>query len=187
MYFERQITQAVKKQRKKQKTKRSGSETKQLTKDRIAEIVKQVRNLAGLLCESEGLELVHVEFRSETSGRILRLYIDKPGGVTLNDCADISHQIGDLLDVYLNSPGRYNLEVSSPGSDRPLGKIIDFERFKGNMARIRISQPIDGQKNFKGTLSGISEGMVRLLVDDKTVDIPFQEIVKARLVNYGEH
>jgi ribosome maturation factor RimP len=176
----------VKKQRKSQKTKWSGPVTKQLTKNSIAEIVKQVTDLAEPLCVTEGLELVHVEFRSEPSGRILRLYIDRPGGVTLNDCADISHQIGDLLDVYLKSPGAYNLEVSSPGSDRPLAKLIDFERFKGNIARIRISQPIDGQKNFKGTLSGISEGLVKLLVDDNTVAIPFREIIKAQLVNYGE-
>ncbi len=176
----------VKRQPKRQKIKRPESEADQLTIESRDEIVFQARNLAEPLCESEGLELVHVEFRSETGGKVLRLYIDKPGGVTLKDCTDISRQIGDLLDVYCNNHGSYNLEVSSPGPNRPLGKIRDFERFKGSIARIRISRPIDGQKNFKGILAGISEGMVNLLVNDKTVAIPFHEIIKARLVNHGE-
>ena len=131
------------------------------------------------------MELVHVEFQREAGGRILRLYIDQPGGVTLNDCVNISRQMGDLLDVNIENVGPYNLEVSSPGTDRPLSKEIDFDRFKGNIARIRTTQPIDGQKNFRGVLSGISGGTVSLLVGDRTVAIPFEEIARARLVDYN--
>ncbi|MEW6670400.1 MAG: ribosome maturation factor RimP [Thermodesulfobacteriota bacterium] len=144
----------------------------------------QTKSLAQRLCDAEGLELVHVEFQREAGGRILRLYIDQPGGVTLNDCVNISRQMGDLLDVSIDNIGPYNLEVSSPGTDRPLSKESDYERFKGNIAKIKTTTPIGGQKNFKGVLSGISGGMVSLKIGDRTVAIPFQEIARARLVDY---
>ena len=86
------------------------------------EIIAQTKSLAQRLCEAEGMELVHVEFQREAGGRVLRLYIDQPGGVTLNDCVNISRQMGDLLDVNIENMGPYNLEVSSPGTDRPLSK-----------------------------------------------------------------
>ncbi len=161
------------------------------------EIISRVRELTEPLCESEGFELVHVEYQWEPGGNILRLYIDKPdtykiGGVTLDDCVYISRQVSDLLDVDLLESGfeanmSYRLEVSSPGHDRPLGKKLDFERFKGRTVKIKITQPVEGQKTrlVKGVLLGISEGIVRLLVDNKTVAIPFQEIGRAQLIDYN--
>lgn len=134
------------------------------------------------MCEAEGLELVHIEYQREAGGRILRLFIDRPGGVTLDDCADISRQAGDLLDVYLENTGPYSLEVSSPGSNRPLSKALDYERFMGRQARIRTRQPIEGRKNFKGVLAGISAGVVKLSVEGIIVSIPFGEIARAQLV-----
>jgi ribosome maturation factor RimP len=152
------------------------------------EIISQVKHLAEQLCEAESMELVHVEYQREAAGRILRLYIDKPGGVSLDDCVNINRQLGDLLDINLEHLGPYNLEVSSPGTDRPLGKQSDYERFKGNVARIKTSKPIDGQKNFKGILSGASDGKVTLVIEDKSVAIPFDKISRARLVDYhGEN
>ena len=152
------------------------------------EIISQIKHLAEQLCEAESMELVHVEYQREAAGRILRLYIDQPGGVSLNDCVNISRQLGDLLDINLEHLSPYNLEVSSPGTDRPLGKQSDYERFKGNVARIKTSKPIDGQKNFKGILSGISDGKVTLVIGDKSVAIPFEKITRARLVDYhGEN
>jgi ribosome maturation factor RimP len=98
----------------------------------------------------------------------------------------VSRQLGDLLDVSLESEGPYSLEVTSPGSDRPLGKRSDFERFKGNLARIRLKTPLEGQKNFKGILLGLSENdKVLLSVNNQTVTLPLAEISKARLVNYN--
>jgi ribosome maturation factor RimP len=153
-----------------------------------AKMITQANKLAAPLCEAEGVELVHIEYQRETGGRILRLYIDKPGGITLEDCVSVSHQFSDLLNVKIETEESYSLEVSSPGPDRPLGNPLDFEKFKGNVAKIKTHQPVDGQKNFKGVLLGISEGTVKLLVNEKTVVIPFQEITKARLVNYyGEN
>ncbi len=156
-------------------------------------IASQVMNLAGPLCEAEGMELVHVEYQREARGRMLRLYIDKPGGVVLNDCVCISRQLNDILDVELENSGAYNLEVSSPGLDRPLGKKEDFEKFSGKPVMIRFSRPSNGtvgkkRKNetVKGILMGISEDVVRISVDaGKTIEIPFGEISRARLVNYN--
>ena len=152
----------------------------------ISDIVSLVRDLAEPVCESEGMELILVEYVPEKGGKTLRLYIDKPGGITLDDCAFVSHQVGDILDVNLEGSGSYNLEVSSPGPERPLAKIDDFERFEGNIIKIKTSRPIDGQKKFKGILSGIFEGVVTLSIENKTVAIPFQDITRARLVKHPD-
>jgi len=172
---------------KKNKTKKPGSRESSFTMESRNKIVASVKDLAEPLCESEGIELVYVEYQPEAGGMILRLYIDKPKGVTIDDCIYISRQMGDILDVNLENAGAYRLEVSSPGSDRPIWKKNDFNRFKGNVARIRTGRPFDGQKNFKGVLLGISDETVKLMVDNKNVAIPFKEIIKARLVNYGEN
>ena len=167
----------MKKHKKKQKVKNSIPAEKF-----ISDIVSVVRDLAHPVCESEGMELIHVEYGPEKGGKILRLYIDKPGGITLDDCACISRQVGDILDVHLEGSGSYNLEVSSPGPERPLVRLDDFERFEGNIIKIMTSRPINGQKKFKGILSGISQGIVTLFIEKKTVAIPYQDITRARLV-----
>lgn len=144
----------------------------------------QVNRLAEPVCDAEGAELVHTEYQTEQHGKILRLYIDKPGGVTIDDCAAVSRQLGDLLDIYLESDDPYSLEVSSPGSNRPLTKQDDFNRFKGNLIQLQSSRPVNGQKKFKGTLMGIKEGMVILKIEQKSVAINFENVIRARLINY---
>ena len=172
-------------QRKKiNKRPKSGDKTRRQKKPAPGnkeKIVAQARDLVEALCESEGLELVHLEYQREAGGRILRLFIDGPGGVTIEDCVRISRQSSDLLDVYLENTGPYRLEVSSPGPNRPLGKRLDFDRFKGSRVKIRTAQSVDGQKKFKGVLMGISEEMVKLSIDGKIAYIPYQEIITARL------
>jgi ribosome maturation factor RimP len=145
-------------------------------------IVLQVWDLIEPLCEAEGMELVQVEYQREAGGKVLRLFIDRPGGVTLDDCVQISRQAGDVLEVGLENVGPYNLEVSSPGTNRPLAKQLDYERFKGRQAKIKTIRALDGQKNFRGVLAGISEGRVKLSVEGNTITIPFMEIAKAHLV-----
>lgn len=145
------------------------------------EVVAAVERLATPLCESEGMELVYVEFRRESVGWVLRLYVDREGGVTLDDCARVSRPMGDLLDVGLGNLWPYHLEVSSPGDRRPLGKMRDFEKFQGRSAVIKTREPIEGQKKFKGILKSTNGDTVHLLMEDKTVTIPFQEIVRAHL------
>ena len=144
-------------------------------------IIERVREIAEPLCASEGMELVHIEYRRESSGVILRLFIDRPGGVTLDDCTDISRQLDDLLDIHIEEIPPYTLEVSSPGIDRPLVKKEDYEKFKGQKARIKTVKPMNGQKNFKGILQGISRGNIKLEVDGKTVTIPLNDILKGNL------
>ena len=148
-------------------------------------IVSKTWELAEPLCMAEGMELVHVEYQRESGGRILRLYIDKPGGITLGDCATVSNQLGDILDIKLDAEHPYTLEVSSPGPDRPLSKLSDFTRFNGETARLRTAYPINGQKNFKGILLGILDENIILQTDTETVVIPYHEITKARLVNFN--
>ena len=144
-------------------------------------IADQVKALARPVCESEGLELIHVEFQRESGGRILRLYIDKPEGINLDDCVIISRQLGDIIDVNLGDIGPFNLEVSSPGPSRPLASKEDFNKFKGNRVKIKTNRSINGQRNFKGVLLGISSGQVNLQIDENIVAIPNQDILKARL------
>ena len=144
-----------------------------------------VNRLVEPVCDAEGLELVHMEYQMEPGGKVLRLYIDKPDGISIDDCAAVSRQVSDLLDVYIESDHRYRLEVSSPGSNRPLTKQDDFNRFKGQLVRIQSSRSIDGQKKFKGLLTDIKDGIVMLTVVEKSVAIPFGDIIKARLINYS--
>jgi ribosome maturation factor RimP len=145
--------------------------------------IVRIRGLAETLCASEDMELVHLEFQRESGGRILRVYIDKPGGVGLNDCVHISRQLGDLLDVYLEGDHpTYSLEVSSPGPERPISKASDFERFAGHWVKLKTRQSIFGQKNFTGKILGISEGIVKLEQNDIVRAIPYGDILKARLV-----
>ena len=158
------------------RSRRSGSK-----KER--EIIKQVEALAEPLCDSEGLELVHVEYQRESAGRILRLYIDRAGGVTLDDCVNVSRQLNDLLDVYLDDIGPYNLEVTSPGPERPLSRLQDYERFKGRKAKIKTRQPVNEQKNFTGIILEVAAKQIKLLSNEKIVTIPFGDITKARLVD----
>jgi ribosome maturation factor RimP len=146
-----------------------------------------IRQIAEPLCQAEGIELVHVEYQRETGGRILRFYIDKPGGVRVDDCAYISRQLSDLMDVSFENIGPYSLEVSSPGPDRPLGRKQDFEKFRGHVVKIRtLPCAEDGKpvkhKTVQGVLSGISEEIVTVRVGDLTAAIPFREIIRARLV-----
>jgi len=146
-------------------------------------VVGQVWRLAEPLCLSEGLELVQVEFQREPGGRTLRLYLDKPGGVTLDDCVAISRQLSDILDVGLETEAPYRLEVSSPGVQRPLGKIDDFERFKGCRVKIRTARAMEGQRNFTGTIDGVHGGQIRLELHDRSIAITFADIVKAQLIH----
>jgi len=164
-------------------SKNSGPENRRHSKVNEQKIVDQVGALAKPVCESEGMELIHVEFQRESRGRILRLYIDKPDGINLNDCAIISRQMGDIIDVNLDDIGPFNLEVTSPGPSRPLGSKEDFEKFKGNRVKIKTKRSINGQKNFKGILLGTSGGRVNLQLGEQTFAISNQDILKARLAD----
>lgn len=129
-----------------------------------------------------GCELVAIEYFSQGSGQVLRVYIDKESGITVDDCERVSHQISGVLDVEDAIEGRYVLEVSSPGLDRPLSEARDFERFSGREVRLRTDAPINGQRNFKGLLRGLRSGEVILDMDGQEVALPLDRVEKARLV-----
>lgn len=152
------------------------SDNKETVKETIWRLVEPV-------CESEGMELVLVELQRENNGRVLRLYLDKATGVTLDDCARISRQVDALLDVYGDIRDAYTLEVSSAGINRPLGRRRDYERFKGRLVRIKLRTPVDGRRNFKGILLGLTEDSVKIRIDDKEFAVPYKGIAKAQLVN----
>lgn len=146
------------------------------------EVVERVKAIAIPLFMELGLELVDVEFRREANGWILRLYIDKPGGVVLGDCQRVSEELSDLLDIEDLISHPYTLEVSSPGLYRPLHLESDFLRFVGQRARISTSSAVAGQRRFLGILRGYEEERILLEREDGTIAlIPFALIVKSRL------
>ena len=169
----------------KKRKKKYSNRTRTHSPIKAQSVIREAKALTEPVCASEGMELVHLEYQRESAGWIMRLYIDKPGGVTLDDCASISRQMNDLLDVHLEDIGPYNLEVTSPGSDRPLGKAQDYDRYKGNLVKIRTNIAYNGQKNFTGVLMGLSDEQVILQMDDKTVHISLKDISKARLTNFS--
>ncbi|MBA3564435.1 MAG: ribosome maturation factor RimP [Gammaproteobacteria bacterium] len=129
-----------------------------------------------------GYELVDVEVRVGGPNGLLRLFIDKAGGVNLADCERVSRQIGALLDAEDPIPGRYALEVSSPGLDRRLTRRADFERFAGRLVRLRARSPIGGQRRFKGRLQGMVGEEIVIEIDAEEIRLPFNDIDQARLV-----
>lgn len=178
----------MKRRQKSESSRRPEKKPRQTPPVKWKAFADQVEQWAGPICEEQGIELVYVEYQPEAGGRTLRLYIDKPGGVKLDDCVSVSRQLGDLLDVKTDDDIAYNLEVSSPGPDRPIGKAADYDRFRTQQAKIRTTRAIDGQKNFTGVLLGLENDCVRLSKGDVTVAIPLELIKKAQLVNYqGEN
>lgn len=143
---------------------------------------ERLRGVVEPVLRGEGCELVDLEYRREGRGWVVRIFLDRPGGVTLNDCQRVSEQVGDLLDVEDLIPHPYTLEVSSPGLERPLTRPEDFVRFAGRAARISTFAPLEGQRHFTGTLRGCEEGAVLLEVAGAgLVRIPRDAISRARL------
>lgn len=147
------------------------------------ELISHLSGEISAIVESERMELVDLEFKRERGGWILRVYIDKQGGVNLDDCARVSGRVSMMLDIEDSIPYSFNLEVSSPGLDRPIKKLKDFARFDGRLARIRLSHETAGRKKFLGRLAGV-EGELILLKDESEGRIhrlPFESIASARL------
>lgn len=146
------------------------------------DVVSQVWKLLEPWLESEGVELVEVEFLRRGKDWVLTLYIDKEGGVSLDDCQHISHQVGKVLDVEEIISHPYVLEVSSPGIDRPLRKREDFVRFAGHQAYIATHYPIEHRRQFRGKLAGMHREEVLLVGEDGiTFHIPYTAVKKAHL------
>ncbi|MGI6611413.1 MAG: ribosome maturation factor RimP [Limnochordia bacterium] len=148
----------------------------------MSRVVDEVTKLAEPQCTALGFELVDVEYVKEGRDMVLRLLIDKPGGVTVDDCALLSRQIDPILDAADPVASSYYLQVSSPGLDRSLKRETDFERFAGSLVQLRTYQAIGGQRNFRGVLTGLRDGNVAMEVEGEQVLIPLQQVAKANLV-----
>jgi ribosome maturation factor RimP len=132
---------------------------------------------------SLGYELVGVEFQTGgKGGGLLRVYIDSENGISAEDCQKVSYQVSGLLDVEDPIPGHYTLEVSSPGLDRLLFRPEDFDRFAGQMVKLRLTYPVEGQRKFKGRLVGMRGENVVIEGDEMEISLPFDQIEQARLV-----
>ena len=142
----------------------------------------RVRQLVEQVVQSQGYELVDVEFKGAGNNSVLRIYIDTPAGVSLGDCELVSEQVGTVLDVEDLIPFSYTLEVSSPGLDRKLFKEADYVRFAGKLAKIQTRIPLEHQKVFKGRLRGLQEGKIQLeLPQGNLLEIPLDVVSEARL------
>jgi ribosome maturation factor RimP len=140
-------------------------------------------HLAKSVVEPMGYDLVGVEFLQRGgAGAVLRVYIDHEDGITLDDCSAVSHQLSGVLDVEDPIRGHYDLEVSSPGLDRPLFSVQDYIRFQGRRARIKLAVKLDGRRNFEGLLAGVHDAVLLLEVDGETSSLPLDIIESARLV-----
>ena len=145
--------------------------------------LERIREAAERVAHSLGLEVVDVEWKVGRD-RFLRVYIDKPEGVSHKDCEAVSNQLSVMLDVedLVPGPQHYILEVSSPGLDRKLTKPAEFERFAGRLARISTLEPVDNQKFFEGRLAGIADGKVQIEIKGRVIALPMEGIRKANLV-----
>ena len=146
-------------------------------------VASKIEEIARRVADSEGLELVEVEVKGGGGHRLVRISIDKPAGVTHGDCELVSQQVGTILDVEDVVPGgRYTLEVSSPGVERKLLKPQDYQRFQGKKVKVTLREPVEGRRNWEGTLAGLEEGVIRLDQDrGDPVRFPLEMVEKAHL------
>ena len=145
--------------------------------------MERIREIVDHVATSEGMELVEVELHGRGPSAILRIFLDKPGGITHKDCHVVSEQVGALLDVEDVIENRYTLEVSSPGLDRKLVKPADFERFAGKQIKLALKVARQGRRRFRGLLLGMERETVKMDIGDgQVVGFEYGEIEKANLI-----
>ena len=153
------------------------------------DVKEKIRQLAEPVVASEGMELIHAECIKMHTRWIIRLFLDKENGVTLDDCTNISNQLGDIFDIREVIKGAYTLEISSPGIDRPISRDQDFVKYKNSKINIKTSIKIEGIKNFHGILLDYIEeaGQKLVLIDiaGKIYRVPKHDIAKANLADAG--
>jgi ribosome maturation factor RimP len=152
-----------------------------------AEAVREVSLLIEPILDEMQIELVDVEYLSEGGRWVLRIYVDRDGGITLDDCVQVSREIEDLIEVKDVFQQAYVLEVSSPGLNRPLKKEKDFVRAVGENVDIRMAAPVDGRRNFKGRLESFEDGVLCVNVNDDRFHLPCGGVEKANLIyDFGD-
>lgn len=147
-----------------------------------SDLTTRIRNIAQKVADARQIELVHVEIAGTKRDSVLRIYIDKPEGVTLDDCSLFSLDVESVLDVEDVIPTRYVLEVSSPGIERELYSLEDFKRFEGQLAKVKTTAEIEGQKTFVGKIASVEDETIT--IDDRTsgpVKFSYGDVAKANL------
>jgi len=145
-------------------------------------VVARIEEIAQKVASSDGLEVVEVELKGSGRNQMLRIYIDKPQGVTHADCEAVSHQVGNLLDTENFFPGHYTLEVSSPGVERKLKTWKDFERFQGHRMKVVLREPLANVKHFDGVLQSAQDGILKMEVTGgPPVEFRFEQVDRANL------
>jgi ribosome maturation factor RimP len=144
-------------------------------------VEQQIQTVADPLIDSLGLQLVHIECVVHNRQKFVRIYIDKPNGVGLDDCVAVSRELGDLIDIHIEDIGSYRLEVSSPGPNRPLKTKADFIRFQGDRIKIETHEVVEGRRKFTGILEKTNDDSVTITVDGKSFDISGTNIMRAIL------
>jgi len=142
----------------------------------------ELRDLLEPGARALGFEVLEVEITGGSGQSIVRVYIDGPDGITVDDCAAASHQFSAILDVEDPIPGQYTLEVSSPGMDRPLSKTEHFQSVIGQDIRVKTDVAVEGRRRFRGTLQDVGPEHLEMLIDGETYRIPRSRVARARLV-----
>ena len=150
------------------------------------EVADQIHQSIQGLVENEGCELVYVQYLPEKLGALVRIFIDKEGGVGLGDCQRVSRKAGVLLDIEDLIPHRYTLEVSSPGLERPLFSASDFEKYAGNEIRLTTRMKVGDRRKFEGWLKGIRMEVIELECEGEIFRIPLENVKKANLIHRFE-
>ncbi|MBU5637721.1 ribosome maturation factor RimP [Geomonas sp. Red69] len=151
------------------------------------DVVERVTEIVAEIGGPLGIGLVDLEYKREGRDMVLRVFLEKEGGITLDDCADVSRQLSDILDVEDFMPDHYNLEVSSPGICRPLKKLADYERFQGHLVKVKTFDTLtddagNKRKTFTGKLVGVKDGVIGIdLTEGQHASIPLDKVAKANL------
>lgn len=145
-------------------------------------VIREISQLIEPILDEMDVELVDIEYLSYHGRWIVRIYVDKEGGITVDDCARVSREIDEIIDIKDVIPHAYVLEVSSPGLNRPLKKDKDFQRAVGKKIKARISVPLKGRRHFTGYLKDFRNGTLYLEVEDNPVSLSLRDVEKANLV-----
>ncbi len=145
--------------------------------------LERVRSAAVRVTGDRGFELVDLELKRAAGGRLVRLYVDKPGGIGLDELQSVSEEVSAILDAEDPIAGSYTLEVSSPGLDRPLKSEADYRRFTGSLARLSSYEPVDGRRHWVGRIASCEDGIVTLSLEreNESARVPLEKVSHGRL------
>jgi len=153
-------------------------------KSKTAQLVAHLWELVEPVIQAERFELLELEYRCESHGWVLRLFIDHEDGITVDDCARVSTLVGDLLDIRDPIVNQYQLEVSSPGLNRPLRKWEHFQKYVGNIVDVRLDTPVSNRRRFRGKLVNAGPEVISVACEGQVFDLPFDLLERARLLYF---